>query len=209
MSLKNAKTTLLASLALLFVAALASPASAQRAESWVDIRPGGAGAGASADGMFKFAKSKSSSKNGVQFGQGLAVGAGPNGISVSNSIGAGAGPIGVAHNVNLSIGKGGTHVSHGGVVSQGGNRRVTTGGSTGVQSNGRVYGGSNSTGYGNKTHAWSRSHTRNAPTNYVPLGQGSANTTQVYQGQSYRSTSPSTTQFRQPRGRSFGGFRIR
>ena len=147
-------------LACLAVALLASPASAQRAGSWVDIGRGFAGSGASADGMFKFAKSKSRSKNGVDFGHGFAVGAGPNGIAISNSIGAGTGPLGAAHNVNLNIGAGGAHVSHGGVISEGGNRRVISGGGTGTSPNGNVYGGSSSTGFGNRTKAYSKSRTR-------------------------------------------------
>ena len=153
--------------AVALVATMAAPASAQRAGSWVDIGNGLVGSGASASGPLQFAKSKSSSKNGVDFGHGFAVGAGPNGIALSNSIGAGTGPLGVAHNMNLNIGAGGAHLSHGGVVSEGGNRRVISGGETGVQ-NGQVYGGSNSTGYGNRTKAWSNSHTRqwNPPTNY-------------------------------------------
>ena len=159
MTLQSIKKTLLGSLATLMIAAVAaSPASAQRAGSWVDISRGGAGAGASAEGDFQYAKSKSRSKNGVQFGQGFAVGAGPNGIALSNSIGAGAGPVGVAHNVNLNIGKDGAHLSHGGVISQGGNRRVTSGGSTGTR-NGQVYGGSRSSGYGYQNRAWSKSRT--------------------------------------------------
>lgn len=153
--------------AVALVAAMAAPVSAQRAGSWVDIGNGVVGSGASASGPLQFAKSKSSSKNGVDFGHGFAVGAGPNGIALSNSIGAGTGPLGVAHNMNLNIGAGGAHLSHGGVVSEGGNRRVISGGQTGVQ-NGQVYGGSSSTGYGNRTKAWSSSHTRqwNPPTNY-------------------------------------------
>lgn len=161
MNLSKIKTIALASFAALMLAAVtATPASAQRAGSFVDIFRGGAEAGASADGQFKFAKSRSSSRNGTQFGHGFAVGAGPNGIALSNSIGAGAGPLGVAHNLNMTIGPGGTHVSHGGVVSQGGNRRVRSGGSTGIR-NGQVYGGSQSTGWGNQTRAWSKSKTRN------------------------------------------------
>ena len=151
----------IASLAILALAvATASPASAQRAGSWVDIGNGFAGAGANASGsLLQFSKSKSSSKNGVQYGHGFAVGAGPNGISLSNSIGAGTGPLGGAHNVNLHIGRNGTHVSHGGVVSQGGNRRVITGGNA-RSYNGQVSGGSYSTGFGNHTKAYSKSRTR-------------------------------------------------
>ncbi|KAA1260762.1 hypothetical protein LF1_33030 [Rubripirellula obstinata] len=161
MTLSNTKKTLLGCVATLMIAAAtATPASAQRASTFVDIFRGGAEAGASADGQLKFAKSKSSSRNGVQFGHGFAVGAGPNGIALSNSIGGGAGPLGVAHNMNMTISPNGTHISHGGVVSQGGNRRVTSGGSTGIQ-NGQVYGGSESTGHGNRTRAWSNSRTRN------------------------------------------------
>jgi hypothetical protein len=137
----------------------AADASAQSAGSWVDIGRGGAGAGGSANGMFQIVKSRSSSRNGGQFGHGFALGAGPNGIAISNSIGAGGGPLGAAHNMNLNIGQNGTHFSHGGVVSQGGNRRVISGGQTGVQ-NGQVYGGSSSTGFSNQTRAYSRSNTR-------------------------------------------------
>lgn len=153
--------------AVAFMATISAPASAQRAGSWVDIGNGFVGSGASASGPLQFAKSKSSSKNGVDFGHGFAVGAGPNGIALSNSIGAGSGPLGAAHNLNLNIGANGAHLSHGGVVSQGGNRRVISGGETGTQ-NGRVYGGSSSTGFGNQTKAWSNSRTRqwNQPTNY-------------------------------------------
>ena len=135
-------------------------ASAQRAGSWVDIANGRVGSGASAEGsLLQFAKSKSSSKNGVDFGHGFAVGAGPDGIAISNSIGAGGGPLGVAHNMQVNIGANGTHVSHGGVVSQGGDRRVISGGETGTR-NGQVYGGSHSTGFGNQTNAWSNSRTQ-------------------------------------------------
>ncbi len=179
MTLQKAQKRIQGCLATLFLAAsMATPAIAQRAETVVDIFNGGAGAGATADGQLKFARSKSSSNNGVQFGHGFAVGAGPNGIAVSNSIGAGTGPVGAAHNLNLTIGRGGTHVSQGGVVSQGGNRRVTTGGSTGIQ-NGQVYGGSNSTGYGNNTRAWSQSHTNQ-------WSQPSVQTPQVYPQSSIR-----------------------
>jgi hypothetical protein len=58
----------------------------------------------------------------------------------------------------LNISKDGAHVSHGGVISKGGNRRVTSGGSTGTR-NGQVYGGSRSSGYGQQNRAWSKSHT--------------------------------------------------
>lgn len=129
------------------------------AGSWVDIGNAGAGAGAEASGVVQFAKSKTRVKNGTQFGHGFAVGAGPNGIALSHSIGAGTGPLGAAHNVNLNIGPGGTHVSHGGVVSEGGNRRVISGGSTSSQ-NGFISGGSESTGWGNNTNAYSKSRTR-------------------------------------------------
>ena len=161
MTLQIVSKTILGCFAtLLIAAATAAPASAQRASTFVDIFNGGAGAGATADGQFKFAKTKSSSRNGVQFGHGLAVGAGPNGIAISNSIGGGTGPLGVAHNLNMNIGVNGTHVSQGGVVSQGGNRRVIAGGETGVR-NGQVYGGSRATGFGNNMRAWSNSRTNN------------------------------------------------
>jgi hypothetical protein len=167
--------------AVALVLTLAVPASAQRAGSWVDIGNGIVGSGASASGPLQFAKSKSSSKNGVDFGHGFAVGAGPNGIAISNSIGAGSGPLGAAHNLNLNIGARGAHLSHGGVISEGGNRRVIAGGGTGVQ-NGQVYGGSTTSGFGNRTRAWSNSHTHqwNQPRNYSgqslyysPSGQSS------------------------------------
>ena len=179
-NLKNNFTRCTASLSIAALALIANTASAQRAGSWVDIAGGRVGAGASADGLFKHATSKSSSKNGVDFGHGFAVGAGPNGIAVSNTIGAGGGPLGVAHNVQLNIGPGGTHVSQGGVVTQGGNRRVLSGGETGIR-NGQVYGGSRSTGFGHRTKAWSNSRTNNwggqtygapvqvgAPSQYAP-----------------------------------------
>jgi hypothetical protein len=107
--------------------------------------------------LLQFAKSKSSSKNGVDFGHGFAVGANHNGISISNTIGAGAGGQAAAHNLNMHIGANGTHLSHGGVTTQGG--RVISGGQAG-SNYGRVYGGSSSTGYGQNTKAWSDSHTR-------------------------------------------------
>lgn len=183
MSRKNTRKIILGCFAILFLAAAsASPAAAQRADSFVDIFRGGAGAGASADGQFKFARSKSSSNNGVQFGHGLAVGAGPNGIAVSNSIGAGAGPIGAAHNLNMTIGRDGTHLSQGGVVSQGGNRRVVSGGGTGIQ-NGQVYGGSGSSGFGNRTKAWSSSQTNQWSQPYVqgqPVYQGASSGQRTY-----------------------------
>jgi hypothetical protein len=209
MTLQNINKTLLGCLAtLLIAAATATPASAQSAGSWVDIFKGGAGAGASAEGDFQYAKSKSSSKNGVQFGHGLAVGAGPNGIAISNSIGAGAGPLGVAHNVNLNIGANGTHVSHGGVVSQGGSRRVTSGGSTGVR-NGQVYGGSNSTGYGTRTKAWSKSHTNNwgQPTGPFQTTSQAVAPSTVQGQQTYYNNAP--VQRSQPSRRIVSGFRIR
>ena len=156
--IENNFIRLAACLSIAALALTANTASAQRAGSWVDIAGGKVGAGASADGLFKHATSRSSSKNGVDFGHGFAVGAGPNGIAVSNTIGAGGGPLGVAHNVQLNIGPGGTHVSQGGVVTQGGNRRVLSGGETGTR-NGQVYGGSHSTGFGHQTKAWSHSQT--------------------------------------------------
>jgi hypothetical protein len=146
----------------------ASEASAQRAESWVDIGNGFAGSGASASGsLVQIAKSKSSSRNGVQFGHGFAVGAGPEGVSLSNSIGAGTGPVGAAHNLNLHLGRNGAHVSHGGVVSEGGNRRVISGGQAGSYQ-GRVQGGSRSSGFGRNTKAYSKSRT--LPWNGSPGG---------------------------------------
>lgn len=170
-----------------------STASAQRAGSWVDIGRGFAGAGASADGDFQFAKSRSSNKNGIGFGHGFAVGAGPNGIAISNSIGAGGGPLGAAHNMQLNIGAGGTHLSHGGVVSQGGNRRVISGGSTGV-TNGQVWGGSQSTGFGNNSRAYSKSHTQQffggaVPSSY-PQGVQTMNQGTMNQGQFIRRGAP-------------------
>ena len=159
-SIKTVKFALGCVAMLALATVTAAPASAQRAGSWVDIGNGFARSGASADGsLVQFAKSKSSSKNGVQFGHGFAVGAGPQGISLSNSIGGGTGPLGAAHNVNLHVGRNGTHLSHGGVVSQGGNRRVISGGGTGSY-NGRVGGGSTSTGFGSHTKAYSKSQTR-------------------------------------------------
>ncbi|TWU57704.1 hypothetical protein [Rubripirellula reticaptiva] len=170
--------TIFAGLALASILSLsASTASAQSAGSWVDIGNGFAGAGGSATGPISIVKSRSSSKNGMQFGHGFALGAGPNGLAISNSIGAGAGPGGVAHNMNLNIGPGGTHFSHGGVTSTGGNRRVISGGQTGIQ-NGQVYGGSQSTGFGQNTNAWSNSHTRQwgQPTYQTfPVSNGSFN----------------------------------
>ncbi|QDV47379.1 hypothetical protein Enr13x_72880 [Stieleria neptunia] len=168
--------------ATLFTLALAaSPAevSAQSAGSWVDIARGRVGAGANADGMIQIAKSRSSSKNGVDFGHGFALGAGPNGLAISNSIGVGGGQAGAAHNVQLNIGRGGAHVSHGGVVTQGGNRRVVSGGQTGT-SGGRVYGGSHSTGYGQHTKAYSKSQTRQWG---GQVYQGQVNQYRAYQGQ--------------------------
>lgn len=152
-------TVAAATLFTLVLAGSATEVSAQSAGSWVDIARGRAGAGASADGMFKVAKTKSSSKNGVDFGHGFALGAGPDGIAISNSIGVGGGQAGAAHNVQLNLGRNGAHVSHGGVVTQGGNRRVISGGQTGTY-NGQVYGGSQSTGFGQRTKAYSNSHTR-------------------------------------------------
>ena len=157
-------------LAMIVTAALTggSQASAQSAGSWVDVARGAVGSGASASGPLQFATSKSSSQNGLGFGHGFAVGAGPNGIALSNSVGAGGGPLGVAHNVQLNIGPGGSHISHGGVVSEGGNRRVIAGGETGT-AGGQVYGGSHVTGFGNNTQAYSKSRTRNW------LSQGATN----------------------------------
>ncbi|GEM_PF-3169617 len=134
-------------------------AEAQRAGSWVDIARGGTGSGASADGVFKFARSDSRSNGSTQFGHGFAVGAGPEGIALSNSIGGGAGPLGAAHNLQLNVGREGTHLSHGGVVSQGGERRVFAGGETGSHY-GQPYGGSQVGGYGHHTNAYSNSHTQ-------------------------------------------------
>lgn len=190
----------------LFTLALAfstTEASAQSAGSWVDIGRGGVGSGANASGMFQIAKSRSSKKNGVGFGHGFALGAGPNGLALSNSIGVGGGPAGAAHNVQLNIGRNGTHFSQGGVVSQGGNRRVISGGQAGT-TNGQIYGGSYSTGYGQNTRAYSKSHTRQF---------GGPNSGQVYQNQPTRSTGyfPSQNRSRstQSRGRVIrGGMRM-
>lgn len=191
------------------VALAASQASAQRSGSWVDIGRGFAGAGASANGeLFQYAKSKSKSKDGVQYGHGFAVAGGRDGITLSNSIGGGTGPLGAAHNLNLTIGRNGTHLSHGGVVSEGGNRRVISGGSSGSY-NGRVSGGSSSTGFGNNTRAYSRSHTRqfypqgnvvypSQNVNYGPVNYGPGN------------ISRGRTVNRVPVGQvRFGGFRVR
>ncbi|QDT07937.1 hypothetical protein K227x_63660 [Rubripirellula lacrimiformis] len=153
------RRTLAGLAAALVMTMMAPTVSAQSAGSWVDIGNGFAGAGGSASGPISIVKGRSSSKNGMQFGHGFALGAGPNGLAISNSVGAGAGPGGVAHNMNLNIGANGTHFSQGGVVSQGGNRRVISGGQTGTR-NGQVYGGSQSTGFGQNTKAWSQSHTR-------------------------------------------------
>jgi hypothetical protein len=142
----------------LFALSTAS-ASAQSAGSWVDVTPGRVGAGASADGVIQIAKSKSKSRNGVDFGHGFGLGVGPGGIAISNSVGVGGGPVGAAHNMQLNIGRNGAHLSHGGVVSQGGNRRVIAGGNTG-NVRGRVYGGSQVSGFGQRTKAYSKSRTR-------------------------------------------------
>jgi len=169
------RLTLIAATATAFLTLFAlstTPVSAQSAGSWVDMMPGNAGAGANASGLIQIAKSKSSSKNGVDFGHGFGLGVGPNGIAISNSIGVGGGPVGAAHNMQLNIGRNGTHLSHGGVVSQGGNRRVIAGGSTG-SSNGRVYGGSRVTGYGQNTRAYSKSHTRRFQPTSQPAYYGS------------------------------------
>jgi hypothetical protein len=171
----NLITVAAASLFALVLTCGPNTASAQSAGSWVNVLGGSAGSGANADGMFQIAKTKSSSKNGVGFGHGFALGAGPNGLAISNSIGVGSAAGGAAHNVQLNLGRNGAHVSHGGVVSQGPNGRVISGGSTGT-SNGRVYGGSQSTGYGQNTRAYSKSHTRqfggqvyqNQPSSYPP-----------------------------------------
>lgn len=152
--------------------------SAQRAGSWVDIGRGVVGSGASASGALQFAHSSSRKKNGVGLGHGFSVGAGPDGIALSNSVGAGGGPLGVAHNMQLNIGRDGAHVSQSGVVSQGNNRRVTAGGQTGTH-NGRVYGGSSATGFGQHTKAFSKSRTRH-------WGGGSGQP--VYTTQPYRPT---------------------
>lgn len=178
------QTVITVAIATLFTLVLASApqeVAAQSAGSWVDIARGRVGAGANADGMIQIAKTKSSSKNGVDFGHGFALGAGPNGLAISNSIGVGGGNAGAAHNVQLNIGRGGAHVSHGGVVSQGGNRRVISGGHTGTTANGRVYGGSHSTGYGQNTKAYSKSHTRQWGGNVFPSVQ---NVPQPYRARS-------------------------
>ena len=159
MKRQNLFTVAAAGLFALVLTCCPDAASAQSAGSWVDIVGGRAGSGANASGMFQIAKTKSSSKNGVGFGHGFALGAGPNGLALSNSIGVGGAPGGAAHNVQLNIGRNGTHLSHGGVVTQGGNSRVVSGGSTGT-SNRRVYGGSSSSGYGQNTRAYSKSRTR-------------------------------------------------
>ena len=176
-------TIITAAAATLFAVALAclpSDAAAQRAGSWVDVARGRVGAGANADGMFKVTKTRSSSKNGVDFGHGFALGAGPNGLAISNSVGVGGGNAGAAHNVQLNIGRNGAHVSHGGVVSQGGNRRVISGGQTGT-SNGQVYGGSQSTGFGQNTRTYSKSHTRQwGGQVYQPQGSYQAQPTRVF-----------------------------
>ncbi|WP_230265864.1 hypothetical protein [Stieleria sp. JC731] len=161
MMILTTKTKVAFLFTLLATGFIASNASAQSAGSWVDVGRGRVGAGSNAKGLLQFGKSRSSSKNGVDFGHGFAVGAGPNGIALSNSVGVGGGPLGAAHNVQLNIGRGGAHISHGGVVTQGGNRRVISGGQTGTTSNGRVFGGSSSTGFGNRTNTYSKSRTVN------------------------------------------------
>ena len=172
LSINTVAQKLLSPLFALCLIATATTASAQSAGSWIDLAGGNARAGASANGsLLQFAKSKSSSKNGVDFGHGFAVGASETGISISNTIGAGHRGNGVAHNLNMHIGANGTHVSHGGVHTQGGNRRVISGGQTGVR-NGQVYGGSSSTGFGHQTNAWSNSRTRQwSQGHYQPVQQ--------------------------------------
>lgn len=143
-----------------FCLTLASASFAQSANTRVDVGPGFAGAGASANGsIFQFTDTTSRVKNGTSFGQGVAVGVGHNGISFSHSLGANGGGMGVGHNLNMTIGRNGTHVSHGGVTTQGGNSRVRVGGGSGQYGN-QIYGGSTATGFGNRTRAWSNSNTR-------------------------------------------------
>ena len=163
--------------------------SAQSAGSWVDIASGKVGAGADASGMIQIANSKSQSKNGVDFGHGFALGAGPNGLAISNSVGVGGGPVGASHNMQLNVGRGGAHLSHSGVATQGGNRRVVSGGNTGSFNGGQVYGGSQSRGYGHNTHVYSQSHTRqwNPPSQIVPFSQAPISQTPISQGPSFSS----------------------
>lgn len=146
--------------AFLFVLSITTCSMAQSAWTGVNVGPGFAGANAGAQGsIFQFSDTKSRVKNGTSFGQGVAVGVGQNGISFSHSVGANGGGVGLGHNLNMTIGRNGTHVSQGGVTSQGGNSRVVVGGGSG-QSGRQIYGGSNATGYGNNTRAWSNSRTQ-------------------------------------------------
>lgn len=200
-------TTVAATLFTLAMACSADNASAQSAGSWVDIARGRAGAGANASGLIQIAKTRSSSNNGVDFGHGFALGAGPNGLAISNSIGVGGGNAGAAHNMQLNIGRNGTHLSHGGVVTQGGNRRVVSGGQTGTY-NGQVYGGSQSTGYGQNTKAYSKSHTQQwggqvyqGQSNY---GQPTYSQPTYSQPTTYRSTSSPVRVFQNRGVRVFG-----
>jgi hypothetical protein len=147
------------------VAASPALANAQSAGTIVDVGPGHAGASGTASGPWQLVDSSSSVNNGTSLGKALAVGAGPNGLAISHSVGVNRGGVGAAHNFNLAIGAQGTHVSHGGVISQGGNSRVIAGGSsqTGWQG---PQGGSQVTGFGNNTRAYSKSRTTFRSSNF-------------------------------------------
>ena len=147
--------------ALLFVLSLTTCSMAQSA--WTDVfaGPGSAGANAGAQGsIFQFSDAKTRVKNGTSVGQAVAIGVGQNGISFSGGFAANGGGLGIGQNLNMTIGRNGTHVSHGGVTSQGGNSRVRVGGQTGQAPGRQIYGGSNVTGWGNNTRAWSNSNTQ-------------------------------------------------
>ncbi|TWT82205.1 hypothetical protein CA13_36660 [Planctomycetes bacterium CA13] len=154
--LQNVRTLVLASMAACLVTVTAQ---AQSAGTIVDVGPGFAGSNATAGGAWMHTDTDSRVGPGGSMGRGLAIGAGPNGLALSHSIGVNSGGVGVGHNFNMSIGRNGTHVSHGGVQSTGGNSRIIAGGNT-RQIFGGVSGGSNVTGFGNQTRAYTGARTR-------------------------------------------------
>ncbi len=136
-------------------------ALAEGSDTWVEIGPGSANAGASTDAPFGIART-GTRVGRVNVGRGLAVGMGPNGLTLSHTIGVGQNGLGAAHNFNMSIGREGTNIGHGAVVTAGPGSRVIAGGNTRIDRFG-PRGGSRAGGTGPYTRAWTESRTRRTP----------------------------------------------
>lgn len=149
----------------LFIALITLPltAFAQSADTWVDVGPGHATGGGSAQGdIFQHVDTTSHVGPNGSMSHAVGIGVDQDGVSFSTSFGANGGGQGVGGNFNMTIGREGTHVSQGGVQTQGGNTRVQAGGGSG-QYPGGIAGGNLIRGFGNNTQVHSQSTTQRFP----------------------------------------------